>query len=54
MIDIVMYREWHRSVHTVNGAAAGVHKVPDLVVAAAFQNMSKAHNVAVDVGVGIV
>ena len=53
MIDIVMYGERHRSVHTIDRATTCVHEVPYLVVTAAFQNMGKPHNVTVDIGVGI-
>ena len=53
MINIVMYGERHRSVHPIDRATACVNEVPYLVVTAAFQNVGKAHDVTVDVCVGI-
>ncbi|MBV6389860.1 MAG: hypothetical protein JNIBNLAF_01511 [Nitrosomonas europaea] len=50
MIDVVMYREWHHRVGTIDTGAAGIHQVLDIVMTATFENMSKTNDVAVNIG----
>lgn len=49
VVYVVVHRERHRRISTVNTGAAGVHQVFDTVVAAAFQDVAKTDEVAVDV-----
>ena len=50
VINVVMYGKRHRCVCTVHAGTAGVHQVLNTVVAAAFQDVRKADDVAVDIG----
>ena len=43
----------HAAVQAINGAAGGVHQVPDIVMAAALEHVHKADDIAVYVGVGV-
>lgn len=48
-----MFRERHLTVGPVDRAGGGIDKVLDAVVAAAFQDMQEAGDVAGDVDVGV-
>ena len=50
VVYILVYRKRHGGVGTIDAGAAGIHKVFDPMVAAAFQNVCKADDVTVDVG----
>jgi len=50
VVYILVYRKRHGGVGTVDAGAAGIHQVFDSMVTAAFQNVCKTDDVAVDVG----
>ena len=54
MVDVLVNRERHGGVGAIDTGTAGIHQVFDTAVAAAFQNMCKANDVAVDVGQWVV
>jgi hypothetical protein len=53
VIDAVMFGERHLGVAAVNTGTGGVHQMRYFVVAAAFENIGEADDVALDVGVRI-
>jgi hypothetical protein len=54
VINVVMLAEWHCSVATIHAGAAGKNQMLHRVVAATFQNVAKADQVGVDIGVWVV
>ena len=50
MVDVVVNRERHGGVGTINARAAGINKMFNSIVAASFKNVSKPNNIAVNVG----
>ena len=49
MIYIVVHREGHRRVGTINTGTAGINEMPYAIVSATFKNMGKTNDVAVNV-----
>ena len=50
VVDILMDREGHRGIGAIDTGTAGVNQMFDVVMAAAFQDVGKTDDVAVDVG----
>jgi hypothetical protein len=48
-----MHGKGHVGIGAVNGTAGGINQVFYIVVTAAFQDIGKPDDVAVDIGVGI-
>ena len=53
MVHVLVNREWHRGVGSVDRARRGVHEVFYLVVPASFQDVQRADDVAFDVAVRV-
>ena len=49
MVDVLVNRERHGGVGTINARAAGINKMFNSIVAASFKNVSKPNNIAVNV-----
>jgi hypothetical protein len=49
VVNVVMNRKGHRRICPVHAGTAGVHQVLHAVTAAAFQNVSEADDITVDV-----
>ena len=53
MVHVIVHRERHAGIHAIDRAGAGVDQVTHLIVPATFQQVGKADDVGVDVGVGV-
>ena len=54
VIHILVDRKRHGGVGTINAGAAGIDQMLDPMVTAPFKDVSKANNVAVDIGKWVV
>ena len=50
MVDVVMHREGHRRLDTIDAGAAGIDDVFHAIVAAPFEDLGETDDVAVDIG----
>ena len=50
MVDVVVHREGHRCVGTIDAGTAGINEMLYSVVAATFKNVGEANDIALDVG----
>ena len=53
LVHPVLDREWHLGVGPVDRTRGGKHQVGHLLLAAPFENVEKAHQVGIRVGMGI-
>jgi len=53
VVDVVVHAEGHVGVGAVDAGTAGVDQVLDAGVAAAFEDVDEAHQVAVDIGMRV-
>jgi hypothetical protein len=54
MVDVLMHAERHLRVGAIDGARRGEHEVLDAVVPAALENVQRADDVGIDVGVRVI
>ncbi len=53
MIHIIACAKGHLGVVAVNTGGAGIHQVPDRMVATGFKNVDESHNITFDIGVWV-